>query len=164
MLKQCPAYLNFNLEQHIVLRAEFLKAVGIEPLKYGLNFFLFSSQREFVQKSNYCIDFFQKFKTAYFEKMRKVKEMNMEKLTTEAEHNSILSKQSTSANKENNNIHDIINPESMSKTKNSNPGRSGEIKKLPVLASRDANFVTLFDSDNDSQANDFAILLDLSEN
>ena len=36
MLRRFPAFLSFDLELHTRPRAEFLRAMGVDPLVYGL--------------------------------------------------------------------------------------------------------------------------------
>lgn len=69
LLKKFPAYLSFDLDEHIRLRAEFLQAVGFAPLEFGLDFLVFSTPSEFSKKARVDLKLFDNFKKLYFRKI-----------------------------------------------------------------------------------------------
>ncbi len=80
LVRQYPAYLNFNLNEHIRLRSEFLQAVGIPPLKLGLEFLLLAPNKEFAKSARIELNLFENFKSVYFDKLKK--ELRMKKELT----------------------------------------------------------------------------------
>lgn len=71
MLKQIPAYLHFDLDQHVRLRVDFLQAVGFRPLHFGLDFLLTASAKDFAAAARIDEALFEKFRRVYFEKLKK---------------------------------------------------------------------------------------------
>ena len=71
MLKQHPAYLHYNLNEHIRLRSELLQAIGyIQPLHFGLEFLLYSNVKDFCKTSCISIELYEKFKIAYYNQLK----------------------------------------------------------------------------------------------
>ena len=71
MLKQHPAYLHYNLNEHIRLRSELLQAIGYtQPLHFGLEFLLYSNVKDFCKTSCISIELYEKFKIAYYNQLK----------------------------------------------------------------------------------------------
>ena len=71
MLKQHPAYLHYNLNEHIRLRSELLQAIGYtQPLHFGLEFLLYSNVKDFCKTSCISIELYEKFKLAYYNQLK----------------------------------------------------------------------------------------------
>jgi hypothetical protein len=73
MLRQHPAYLSFDLDSHIRLRADLCAALDMTPLFRGLPFFLFSSANEFSSALKIKPRLYGEFKDIYFRKLKERK-------------------------------------------------------------------------------------------
>ena len=73
MLKRYPLYLSFDLDAHIRPRAEFLRALGVDPLVNGLHFLVNSPPAELSQAAGLAPDVFGQFKAAFLEMWKKKK-------------------------------------------------------------------------------------------
>eukprot|EP00601_Ochromonadales_sp_CCMP2298_P023863 CAMPEP_0173288148 /NCGR_PEP_ID=MMETSP1143-20121109/10243_1 /TAXON_ID=483371 /ORGANISM="non described non described, Strain CCMP2298" /LENGTH=276 /DNA_ID=CAMNT_0014226855 /DNA_START=190 /DNA_END=1020 /DNA_ORIENTATION=- len=73
MLKRCPAFLSYDLETHIIPRAEFVRALNKDPLSYGLSFLINSKDRDFAYAVGARLDLFHKFKKVFKQKWRERK-------------------------------------------------------------------------------------------
>ena len=74
MLRRFPAFLSFDLEMHTRPRAEFLRAMGIDPLVHGLGFLVGQPAREIADLAGVKVELFNQFQTAYPEHIRKEKD------------------------------------------------------------------------------------------
>lgn len=68
-LRQCPAFLSFDLDKHTRPRAEFLRALGYQPLYQGLPFLLYSTPRELSKAVKGEDDLFTRFNEAYIHRV-----------------------------------------------------------------------------------------------
>lgn len=71
MLRRFPSFLSFDLESHIRPRAEFLRALKIDPLINGLSFLVNAPPKEIAYTAGVKVEFFNKFQSAYIEMWRK---------------------------------------------------------------------------------------------
>lgn len=71
MLRRAPSFLSFDLESHIRPRAEFLRALKIDPLINGLNFLVNAPPKELAYTAGVKVELFNKFQLAYTEMWRK---------------------------------------------------------------------------------------------
>ena len=65
MLRKFPAFLSFDLERHIRPRAEFLRALGVDPLMNGLPYLVSASAVEIAYVTGVKVELFNKFQVAY---------------------------------------------------------------------------------------------------
>jgi hypothetical protein len=65
MLRRFPMYLSFDLELHIRPRAEFLRAMGVEPLKNGISFLVTAPEKEIAHLTGVKEELFHKFMVAF---------------------------------------------------------------------------------------------------
>lgn len=70
MLRHCPKYLTYNLETYIIPRAEFLRALGKDPLENGLSFLVDSKEKQFVEAANTTAEVFSRFRWAFNAKFK----------------------------------------------------------------------------------------------
>lgn len=73
MLKKFPAYFSFELDTHIRPRAEFLRAVGVDPLLNGLPFLVNAQPVDLSYTAGMQADVFAQFKVAFGDMWRKKK-------------------------------------------------------------------------------------------
>lgn len=73
MVKKFPAFFSFDLDTHIRPRAEFLRALGIDPLGNGLSFLLTTSVSEFTKAAGVKSQLFNEFQLAYLERWKRKK-------------------------------------------------------------------------------------------
>lgn len=73
MLKKFPAYFSFELDTHIRPRAEFLRAVGVDPLINGLPFLVNAQPMDLSYTAGMQADVFAQFKVAFGDMWRKKK-------------------------------------------------------------------------------------------
>jgi len=71
MLRRCPSFLSFDLEGHTRPRAEFLRALKIDPLINGLAFLVNAPAKEIAYTAGVRVELFNQFQTAYAEMWRK---------------------------------------------------------------------------------------------
>jgi hypothetical protein len=71
MLRRFPSFLSFDLESHIRPRAEFLRAMKIDPLINGLSFLVNAPPKEIAYTAGVKLEFFNKFQSAYIEMWKK---------------------------------------------------------------------------------------------
>jgi hypothetical protein len=74
MLRRFPAFLSFDLEVHTRPRAEFLRAMGMDPLVNGLGFLVGQPAREIAELAGVKVELFNQFQTAYPEHIRREKD------------------------------------------------------------------------------------------
>jgi len=74
-LRRFPAYLSYNLEEHIKPRSEFLRTFNVNPIQFGLSFFLTSSHRDLANSVGVSIDVFRQFCLSYSKLTRKSKKV-----------------------------------------------------------------------------------------
>jgi len=72
MLRQFPAYLSFSVQSHVRPRAEFLRAIGIDPLFNGLVFLVSSTPEELSYSTGVKTETFSKFCAVFVEKRKKI--------------------------------------------------------------------------------------------
>lgn len=68
VLKRCPVYLCYDLDKHIIPRAEFVRALGKDPLMYGLSFLINSKDKDLVYSVGSSLDVYLQFKTVFGQK------------------------------------------------------------------------------------------------
>lgn len=73
MLKKFPAYFSFDLDTHIRPRAEFLRALGLDPLINGLPFLVNAQSVDLSYTAGMQADVFAQFKAAFGDMWRKKK-------------------------------------------------------------------------------------------
>jgi mTERF len=73
MLRRFPAFLSFDLEAHTRPRAEFLRAMGIDPLMNGLAYLVTAPSKEIAELAGVRVELFNQFQTAYPELWKKKK-------------------------------------------------------------------------------------------
>eukprot|EP00596_Hydrurales_sp_CCMP1899_P008451 CAMPEP_0119041926 /NCGR_PEP_ID=MMETSP1177-20130426/14213_1 /TAXON_ID=2985 /ORGANISM="Ochromonas sp, Strain CCMP1899" /LENGTH=640 /DNA_ID=CAMNT_0007008357 /DNA_START=219 /DNA_END=2141 /DNA_ORIENTATION=- len=71
MLRRFPSFLSYDLESHIRPRAEFLRAMKIDPLINGLSFLVNSPPKEIAYTAGVKLEFFNKFQNAYIDMWKK---------------------------------------------------------------------------------------------
>ena len=65
MLRRFPSFLSFDLEAHTRPRAEFLRALKIDPLINGLAFLVNAPAKEIAHTSGVRAELFNQIQTAY---------------------------------------------------------------------------------------------------
>lgn len=70
LLRTHPSYLTTSLNEFIRPRAEFLRAVGIDPMSHGLNFLLQASPKELSYAAGVRTEVFSKFCEVYGERWK----------------------------------------------------------------------------------------------
>ena len=65
MLRRFPSFLSFDLEAHTRPRAEFLRALKIDPLINGLAFLVNAPAKEIAHTAGVRAELFNQFQTAY---------------------------------------------------------------------------------------------------
>jgi hypothetical protein len=78
MLRRFPSYLSFDLDTYVRPRAEFLRALSLDPLFNGLPFLLNSPADELSYAAGMQPEVFTQFRKAYAEMWRKKKEKEKE--------------------------------------------------------------------------------------
>ena len=80
MLRRFPSFLSYDLEAHTRPRAEFLRALKIDPLINGLAFLVNAPAKEIAYTAGVRVELFNQFQCAYAEmwkkKAMKEKELN----------------------------------------------------------------------------------------
>jgi hypothetical protein len=71
MLRRFPSFLSFDLEEHIRPRAEFLRAMKIDPLQNGLAFLVSAPAKEIASIAGVRVEFFNQFQAAYSDLIKK---------------------------------------------------------------------------------------------
>lgn len=71
MLRRFPSFLSFDLEGHTRPRAEFLRALKIDPLINGLAFLVNAPAKEIAYTAGVRVELFNQFQTAYAEMWKK---------------------------------------------------------------------------------------------
>jgi mTERF len=71
MLRRFPSFLSFDLEEHIRPRAEFLRAMKIDPLQNGLAFLVSAPAKEIANIAGVRVEFFNQFQAAYSDLIKK---------------------------------------------------------------------------------------------
>lgn len=67
MIKRFPAVFSFDLETHIRPRAEFLRALGVDPLTNGLVYLITASIADLAQSAGVTSRVFTEFNIAYLD-------------------------------------------------------------------------------------------------
>ena len=67
MLRRFPSFLSFDLEAHTRPRAEFLRALKIDPLINGLAFLVNAPAKEIAYTAGVRVELFNQFQTAYLD-------------------------------------------------------------------------------------------------
>ena len=75
MLRRYPAFLSFDLDTHTRPRAEFLRALSIDPLINGVGFLVAAPAREIAQLAGVGVELFEQFQTAFIEHQRRDKDI-----------------------------------------------------------------------------------------
>ena len=71
MLRRFPSFLSFDLEAHTRPRAEFLRALKIDPLINGLAFLVNAPPKEIAYTAGVRVELFNQFLGAYAEMWKK---------------------------------------------------------------------------------------------
>ena len=71
MLRRFPSFLSFDLEEHTRPRAEFLRALKIDPLMNGLAFLVSAPAKEIANTAGVRVEFFNQFQAAYTDLRKK---------------------------------------------------------------------------------------------
>ena len=71
MLRRFPSFLSFDLEAHTRPRAEFLRALKIDPLINGLAFLVNAPAKEIAYTAGVRVELFNQFHTAYSDMWKK---------------------------------------------------------------------------------------------
>ena len=71
MLRRFPSFLSFDLEAHTRPRAEFLRALKIDPLINGLAFLVNAPPKEIAYTAGVRVELFNQFQSAYSEMWKK---------------------------------------------------------------------------------------------
>jgi hypothetical protein len=71
MLRRFPSFLSFDLEAHTRPRAEFLRALKIDPLMNGLAFLVNAPAKEIAYTAGVRVELFNQFQIAYSEMWKK---------------------------------------------------------------------------------------------
>jgi mTERF len=71
MLRRFPSFLSFDLEAHTRPRAEFLRALKIDPLINGLAFLVNAPPKEIAYTAGVRVELFNQFQCAYAEMWKK---------------------------------------------------------------------------------------------
>ena len=71
MLRRFPSFLSFDLEAHTRPRAEFLRALKIDPLINGLAFLVNAPPKEIAYTAGVRVELFNQFQSAYAEMWKK---------------------------------------------------------------------------------------------
>ena len=71
MLRRFPSYLSFDLEAHTRPRAEFLRALKVDPLINGLAFLVNAPPEEIAYTAGVRVELFMQFQTAYSDMWKK---------------------------------------------------------------------------------------------
>ena len=71
MLRRYPSFLSFDLEAHTRPRAEFLRALKIDPLVNGLAFLVNAPPKEIAYTAGVRVELFNQFQSAYAEMWKK---------------------------------------------------------------------------------------------
>jgi hypothetical protein len=74
MLRRFPAFFSFDLDLHTRPRAEFLRAMGMDPLVNGLGFLVGHPAREIAELAGVKVELFNQFQTAFIHHVRKEKD------------------------------------------------------------------------------------------
>lgn len=76
MIRKFPAYFSFDLESHIRPRAEFMRALNLDPLMNGLAFLVNCNINDLARAAGVQTKVFNDFNTAYLEmwRMRKLQD------------------------------------------------------------------------------------------
>jgi mTERF len=80
MLRRFPSFLSFDLEEHTRPRAEFLRALKIDPLINGLAFLVTAPANEIAHTAGVRTELFNQYHSAYSE-MRRRKILQEQELT-----------------------------------------------------------------------------------
>jgi hypothetical protein len=73
MIRKFPAFFSFDLDTHIRPRAEFLRALGVDPLMNGLVSLLTTSETELARSAGVSLRMFKEFDASYLDMWRKKK-------------------------------------------------------------------------------------------
>lgn len=76
MIRKFPAYFSFDLETHTRPRAEFFRALNLDPLMNGLPFLVCSNINELAQAAGVQVKIFNDFNNAYLEMWRMKKQQD----------------------------------------------------------------------------------------
>ena len=71
MLRRYPSFLSYDLEAHTRPRAEFLRALKIDPLINGLAFLVNAPAKEIAYTAGVRVELFNQFQSAYAEMWKK---------------------------------------------------------------------------------------------
>lgn len=71
MLRRFPSFLSYDLEAHTRPRAEFLRALKIDPLINGLAFLVNAPAKEIAYTAGVRVELFNQFQCAYAEMWKK---------------------------------------------------------------------------------------------
>lgn len=71
MLRRYPSFLSFDLEEHIRPRAEFLRALKIDPLINGLTFLVNAPAKDIAHTAGVRVELFNQYQTAYLDMWKK---------------------------------------------------------------------------------------------
>ena len=71
MLRRYPSFLSYDLEAHTRPRAEFLRALKIDPLINGLAFLVNAPAKEIAYTAGVRVELFNQFQCAYSEMWKK---------------------------------------------------------------------------------------------
>lgn len=71
MLRRFPSFLSYDLEEHIRPRAEFLRALKVDPLMNGLAFLVSAPPKEIADTAGVRVEFFNQFQAAYSDLRKK---------------------------------------------------------------------------------------------
>lgn len=76
MIRKFPSFFSYDLDTHIRPRAEFLRALGLDPLLNGLVYLLVTPAQELAKYAGVKVKLYNEFHTAYLDmwKMKKQKD------------------------------------------------------------------------------------------
>ena len=80
MLRRFPSFLSYDLEAHTRPRAEFLRALKIDPLINGLAFLVNAPAKEIAYTAGVRVELFNQFQTAYSDMCKRKSIIEKEKI------------------------------------------------------------------------------------